>query len=199
MTNTSLAKSSGSSPNWSDCMEQHDFKCNYLEDKPNRDRVRETVWRKIETNDDVTKKTYEALENFQMEIRKADSVQDKHIEELKAMLQEVAAAQHGTDEEMQQVKMQIGTLRSDIADLKHEIGNGMTEKLGNDITDKLFKLLEIASDNNFTMRRTEKQIEIEKEKSKAARKKLILTKTLEIIGTALTSGGIIYLILERTS
>jgi prophage DNA circulation protein len=177
----------------------NEFECYYKKEKPERDRVRDKVWQKLETNDDVTKKTYEALENFQREIRAADSAQDRHIEELKAMLQEVAAAQNGTDEEMQQVKMQIGTLRSDIADLKYEIGNGMTEKLGNDITDKLFKLLEIASDNNFSMRRTEKQIEIEKEKAKAARKKLILTKTLEIIGTALTSGGIIYLILERTS
>ena len=177
----------------------NDRDCNYLTDKPERDKVREKVWAKVETVDDVIKKTYKMLEDFQREIKNADSLQDKHIEELKAMIQELSACQVGTDEEMQQIKMQIGTLRSDIADLKHELGNGLPEKLGTDITDKLFKLLEIASDNNFTMRRTEQEIEKEKEKAKAARRKLIITKTLEIIGTALTSGGIIYLILERTS
>ena len=106
--------------------------CYYLTDKPERDKVREKVWNKIDTVDEVIKQTYNSLEAFQQEMRNSDGAQDKHIEELKAMLQEFAASQHGSDEEMQQVKVQIGTLRSDIADLRSHLANGYTKKLSNE-------------------------------------------------------------------
>jgi chromosome segregation ATPase len=178
-------------------MEQHDFKCNYLEDKPNRDRVRETVWRKIETFDDVIKKTYETLEAFQREIRSSDGVQDRHIEELKAMVQEMAASQHGTDEEMQQLKLQIGTLRSEIGELRHELGNGFTEKLGNDITDRLFKLIEIMNQNNHAIRTTETTTESKVKISDVELKKLKMQKRFEFWTRLLTTGGILFFLVSE--
>jgi len=177
----------------------NDRECYYLTEKPERDKVREKVWAKMETFDDITKKTFEAFEIFQKEMQLNDTGQDKHIEELKAMLQEVAAAQHGTDEEMQQVKMQIGTLRSDIADLRNHLDNGYTKKLSNEITDKLFKLIEIMNQNSYTIKKTQQEIAFDTQKTKAERRKYIIGKVLEILGTAVTSGGIIYLIIERTT
>ena len=176
-----------------------DFECYYLTEKPERDAVREKVWKKVETVDGVIKKTYEAVEAFQKEIRNSDGVQDKHIEELKAMLQELAASQHGTDEEMQQIKMQIGTLRSDIADLRSHLDNGFTNKLGNEVTSKLLNLIEIMNQNSYTIKKTEQEIIHDAETTRSERRKYIIGKVLEILGTAVTSGGIIYLIIERTT
>jgi prophage DNA circulation protein len=173
--------------------------CYFLDEKEERDKVREKIWEKIGVVDDVIKQTYNALEAFQREIRDNDSVQDKHIEELKAMLQELAASQHGTDEETQQIKMQIGTLRSDIADLRSHLDNGFTNKLGNEVTSKLLNLIEIMNQNSYTIKKTEQEIIHDTETARTERRKYIIGKVLEILGTAVTSGGIIYLIIERTT
>lgn len=173
--------------------------CYFLNEKEERDKVREKIWEKIGVVDDVIKQTYNALEAFQREIRDNDSVQDKHIEELKAMLQELAASQHGTDEETQQIKMQIGTLRSDIADLRSHLDNGFTNKLGNEVTSKLLNLIEIMNQNSYTIKKTEQEIIHDTETARTERRKYIIGKVLEILGTAVTSGGIIYLIIERTT
>jgi prophage DNA circulation protein len=185
--------------NRQDFHNDRDFKCEYLEEKPERDAVREKVWAKIDTVDEVIKQTYNALEEFQREIKTADGAQDKHIEELKAMLQELAASQHGTDEEMQQIKMQIGTLRSDIADLRSHLDNGFTDKVGNEVTSKLLNLIEIMNQNSYTIKKTEQEIIHDTETARTDRRKYIIGKVLEILGTAVTSGGIIYLIIERTT
>lgn len=174
-------------------------KCYFLDEKEERDKVREKIWEKIGVVDDVIKQTYNALEAFQQEIRDNDSVQDKHIEELKAMLEELAASQHGTDEETQQIKMQIGTLRSDIADLRSHLDNGFTDRVGNEITSKLLNLIEIMNQNSYTIKKTEQEIIRDKETAKRERRRYIVGKVLEILGTAVTSGGIIYLIIERAT
>jgi len=173
--------------------------CQDLVEKEECDKARKKVWKKVELVDDVIKKTYDTLEEFQREIRSSDGIQDKHIEELKAMLQELAASQHGTDEEMQQIKMQIGTLRSDIADLRSHLDNGFTNKLGNEVTSKLLNLIEIMNQNSYTIKKTEQEIIHDTETARIDRRKYIIGKVLEILGTAVTSGGIIYLIIERTT
>jgi len=173
--------------------------CYFLNEKEERDKVREKIWEKIGVVDDVIKQTYNALEAFQREIKDNDSVQDKHIEELKAMLQELAASQHGTEEEMQQIKLQIGTLRSDIADLRKHLDNGFTDKVGNEVTSKLLNLIEIMNQNSYTIKKTEQEIIHDTETARIDRRKYIIGKVLEILGTAVTSGGIIYLIIERTT
>ena len=177
----------------------NDKECYYLTEKPERDSVREKVWAKIDTVDEVIRQTYHALEEFQREIRDSDCTQDKHIEELKAMLQEVAASQSYTDEELKQVKSQIGTLRSDIADLRRHLDNGFTNKLGNEVTSKLLNLIEIMNQNSYTIKKTEQEIIHDAETTRSERRKYIIGKVLEILGTAVTSGGIIYLIIEKTT
>src|SRR6056297_2610494 len=175
----------------------NDGECYYLTEKPERDKVREKVWAKIETVDDAIKKTYDSLEEFQREIRDNDSSQDKHIEELKAMLQELGSAQHGTDEEMQLIKRQIGTLRSDIADLRTHLDNGYTEKLSTNITDRLLSILEMMNNNNFKIKKTTLESESEEAAEKAAIKRMRIEKFFATLTKVLTTGGVLYLLLSK--
>jgi hypothetical protein len=95
--------------------------------------------------------------------------------------------------------MQIGTLRSDIADLRSHLDNGFTDRVGNEITSKLLNLIEIMNQNSYTIKKTEQEIIRDKETAKRERRRYIVGKVLEILGTAVTSGGIIYLIIERAT
>ena len=177
--------------------EHSEIECYYLADKPDRDKVREKVWAKIETVDDAIKKTYNSLEEFQKEIRENDSGQDRHIEELKAMIQEIGSSQHESDEEIQQIKLQIGTLRSDIADLRTHLDNGYTEKLSTNITDRLLSILEMMNNNNFKIKKTTLETESEKAADKAAIRKMRMEKTFEVLIKLLTTGGVLYLLLSK--
>jgi prophage DNA circulation protein len=166
-------------------------------EKPERDRVREKVWAKIDTVDEVIKQTYNSLEEFQREIKTADSIQDKHIEELKAMLQELAASQHGTDEEMQQIKMQIGTLRSDIADLRSHLDNGYSKKLVNDMTIELLGLVKLMSSNKHELESAELKSESETKMTEAEIKKIKMQKRFEFWTKLLTTGGILFFLVTE--
>lgn len=177
-------------------MTKHE-ECNYLRDKPDRDRVREKIHNKVLTVDDVIKKVYENLEAFQKEFKEKDCLQDKHIEELKAMIQEIAATQSSTDEELQQLKLQMETVRKDIADLREHLDNGYTEKLSNNITDRLFALIEMMNQNNHTIKRTEIETENDIKIEESLRKKMLLEKWFDLLTRLLTAGGIIYLLLDK--
>src|SRR6056297_3126075 len=141
--------------------------------------------------------TYNSLEAFQLEMRNSDGSQDKHIEELKAMLQELAASQHGTDEEMQQIKVQIGTLRSDIADLRNHLDNGYSKKLVNDMTAELLGLVKLLSENNHTIRQTEITSESEIRTTEAELKKIKTQKRFEFWTKLLTTGGILFFLVTE--
>src|SRR6056297_2598765 len=175
----------------------NDGECYYLTEKPERDKVRGKVWAKIDTVDEVIKQTYNSLEAFQREIRNSDGTQDKHIEELKAMIQELSACQVGTDEEMQQIKMQIGTLRSDIADLRHHLDNGYSKKLVNDMTAELLGLVKLLSENNHTIRQTEITSESEIRTTEAELKKIKTQKRFEFWTKLLTTGGILFFLVTE--
>jgi len=175
----------------------NDRECYYLTEKPERDAVREKVWAKIDIVDEVIRQTYHALEEFQREIRDSDCTQDKHIEELKAMLQEVAASQSYTDEELKQVKVQIGTLRSDIADLRNHLDNGYSKKLVNDMTTELLGLVKLLSENNHTIRQTEITSESEANKAEAELKKIKMQKRFEFWTKLFTTGGILFFLVAE--
>jgi chromosome segregation ATPase len=171
--------------------------CYFLDEKEERDKVREKIWEKIGVVDDVIKQTYNALEAFQREIRDNDSVQDKHIEELKAMLQELAASQHGTDEEMQQIKLQIGTLRSDIADLRSHLDNGYSKKLISEITTELLQLVKVMNENNHRINEAKITGENSIKISEAEIKKIKMQKRFEFWTKLLTTGGILFFLVTE--
>jgi len=175
----------------------NDKECYYLTEKPERDAVREKVWAKIDTVDEVIRQTYHALEEFQREIRDSDCTQDKHIEELKAMLQEVAASQSYTDEELKQVKVQIGTLRSDIADLRNHLDNGYSKKLSGEITTELLGLLKIMSENNHIIRQAEITSESQVKLTEAELKKIKMQKRFEFWTKLFTTGGILFFLVTE--
>ncbi len=177
----------------------NEFECYYNKEKEERNRVREKVWAKIDTVDEVIKQTYNSLEAFQNEIKNADGIQDKHIEELKAMLEELAASQHGTDEEMQQIKLQIGTLRSDIADLRSHLDNGYSKKLISEITTELLQLVKVMNENNHRINEAKITGENSIKISEAEIKKIKMQKRFDFWTKLLTTGGLIsFLTIEIT-
>ena len=171
--------------------------CNYLTEKPERDAVREKVWAKIDTVDEVIRQTYHALEEFQREIRDSDCTQDKHIEELKAMIQEIAAAQDITDHELKQVKTHIATLLSEVGDLRNHLDNGYSKKLSGEITTELLGLLKIMSENNHIIRQAEITSESQVKLTEAEIKKIKMQKRFEFWTKLLTTGGILFFLITE--
>lgn len=175
----------------------NDRECYFLTEKPERDKVREKVWAKMETFDDITKKTFEAFELFQREMQLNDTGQDKHIEELKAMIQEIAAAQDISDHELKQVKAHIATLLSDIADLRDHLDNGYSKKLSGEITTELLGLLKIMSENNHLIRQAEITSESQVKLTEAELKKIKMQKRFEFWTKLLTTGGVLFFLITE--
>lgn len=174
----------------------HDeFECYYQKEKPERNRVRDKVWKKIETVDEVAKKTYELFESFQKKVRENDSNQDKRIEELKAMLQEIASGSALSDTEIRVIKEQVNKLNDLIIDIKTDlketrkyIGNGWQKDIINEQMKQTYALLQ--SLGNY-------KIESGKEKEKRKTKIWIEVFKLVgmIVGTSLGAGGVVKLFL----
>ncbi len=182
MTNTNSAKSSGSSPDWSDRMEQHDFKCNYLEDKPNRDRVRETVWNKI-VNVDSRVETLNEYMTAQLEATaRYNDDQDKRLEELKALIQETAAMQSETDKK--------------IESFEEHLNNGWKTKFIEDLTDRLFKILEVTGGQLFGLKTKQEELKVVKiEKNKTIWLE-IFKFAGTVVATVLGTGGIVMFLMK---
>lgn len=175
-------------------------KCYYLEDKPNRDRVREDVWNLIYDLDssitDLDSKI-ETLNEFltaQLELNvQKDVDQDekaiKHddwLSDLKAIsqqnaawIQEIAAQQHLTDEKVAELEMLIKAL-------KEHLDNGWRNEFITLVVSQILELFKQAGTHIFSVE--EQKMDIKAEKWKGF---------FRLLSKALTVGGVGYLLLER--
>jgi len=159
--------------------EKHNkLECYYLIEKANRDRVRETVWNKI-VNVDSRVETLNEYMTAQLEATvKYNEDQDKRLEELKALVQETAAVQSETEKKLESLE-------------KH-LNNGWKTKFMEELTDRLFKMLEVTGGQLFGLKTKQeelKQIKIEKSK-------IIWLEIFKVVGTVLGTGGIMMALLK---
>ncbi|HPF17012.1 MAG TPA: hypothetical protein PLN92_05460 [Thermotogota bacterium] len=159
--------------------EKHnEMECHYLIDKPNRDRVRETVWNKI-VNVDSRVETLNEYMTAQLEATaRYNEDQDKRLEELKALIQEAAAVQSETDKKIESFE-------------KH-LNNGWKTKFMEELTDRLFKMLEVTGGQLFGLKTKQEELKVVKiEKSK-----IIWLEIFKVVGTVLGTGGIVMALMK---
>lgn len=170
-------------------MEHKEFECLYEKDKPLRDKVRETIHNKILTVDEVITELYRIVEEEQKRNKEKNNIQDAHMEELKALVQEVAAHQQITHSDMEILKQAVLGLESkadrtdqEIKDLRAMLQNGWKK----DLIDKL-----VAAQTKMNQQEEERKTEKVKCRSK------ITMELVKIAGTAIGTGGVLYLLVQN--
>lgn len=173
--------------------EQKEFECLYEKDKPLRDKVRETIHNKILTVDEVITELYKIVDEEQKRNKEKNDMQDVQMEELKALIQEVASHQQITHTDMDLLKQATLGLEAkmdrtdqEVKDLRARLENGWKK----DLIDKLVEA-QTNANQEAEKRKTTTTIETEKRRTTA------LMELLKIIGTAVGTGGVIYLLLQN--
>ena len=174
-------------------MQHKDFECLYEKDKPFRDKVRETIHNKILTVDEVVSELYRITEEEQNRNKEKDIMQDAQIEELKALIQEVASHQQITHTDMEILKQatiglegKIDRTDQEVKDLRARLENGWKK----DLIDKLVAAQTKANE-------TAQQIKASSAEEKEKRKTKIFTELVKIVGTAIGTGGVLYLLVQN--
>jgi len=104
--------------------------------------------------------------------------QDRRLEELKALIQETAAIQSETDKK--------------IDSFERHLNNGWKTKFMEELTDRLFKMLEVIGGHSFGLKSKQEELKVIKiEKSKT-----IWLEILKIAGTVLGTGGIVMALMK---
>jgi len=174
-------------------MQHKEFECLYEKDKPLRDKVRSTINNKILSVSDVVTELYKIVEEEQKRSKEKNEMQDVHLEELKALIQEVASQQQVMQSDVEILKQatmglegKIDRTDQEVKDLRARLENGWKQDL-------IDKLVTAQTKANETAQQTKASSAEEKEK----RKTKIFTELVKIAGTAIGTGGVLFLLVQN--
>jgi len=160
--------------------------CKYEADKPNRDKVRETLWNKI-VNVDRRVETLNEYMTAQLEATEEhNEAQDRRHDELKALVQETSATLMETERK--------------IENLSANLNNGWKTSFMTDLTNKLFHMLEATGGQVYKIRTQQEDLKAKQEefkKIKIEKNRAVFMEIIKVVGTILGTGGIVMVLIGR--
>lgn len=166
-----------------------EIECYYLSEKAERDRVRKTVWDQIKSVDEKVESINEYLTTQLNATAERNEEQDKQLEELKGLIQENAAIQIEAEKKIEALSIHLN--------------NGWKTKFMEELTNKLFHMLEATGSQVYKLRTQQEDLKAKQEelkKMKIEKNKAVWLEVLKLVGTVvatvLGTGGIVMVLLR---